>query len=179
MKKIFLFILTLLLLLSCNQTRMPPTSEQLESLGFRAVSNAPMVPDIQFADMNGQVHSLSAYQGSVLLLNFWASWCPPCRAEIPDLSSLVRRLDAHEFIMLAINAGENKIRVSKFVEEYEVDFPVFLDEASKASEQIGISNLPTSLLLNRKGELIAVANTALDWDSQAMIDMFLRWSENE
>ena len=99
-------------------------------------------------DLQGRTHSLPDYHGKVILINFWASWCPPCIYEMPELMRLQQQFDGKPFEILAINVGEKKYRVRKFIKTINLDLRVLLDTDNKAFEDWGVSSLPTSYLID-------------------------------
>lgn len=110
-------------------------------------------PDFQLATVDGKNIKLSDLSGQVVLLNFWATWCGPCRAEMPDLQALQREQgNAHQFTVLAVNVEEQPADVAAFAREYGLTFPIALDSAGKVSTNVyPIRALPTSLIIDRTG----------------------------
>jgi thiol-disulfide isomerase/thioredoxin len=161
---------------SCGGSGKPPDSEILEGLGFTAIRDGSGFPDIAFVDPEGGEHSLSDYRGSVILLNFWATWCPPCRAEIPSMSRLYERLEGGDFVLLALNVRESPGLVASFAEEFGMGFPYALDSEGSAAESVGITSIPTSILIDRDGEAVAVVTGALEWDDEEILAMLEEWS---
>ncbi len=102
-------------------------------------------------DLEGRNAKLSDYQGKVVLLNIWATWCPPCRAEMPDLQSFYSTHKDQGFVILAINAGDAKPDVQSFASSYQLSFPVLLDTQVEVIKRMGIFNYPTSVLIDRNG----------------------------
>ena len=114
-------------------------------------------PALDFAlqDLMGNVVRLSNLRGQVVLVNLWATWCPPCRAEMPDLSALYL---AHNegFIILGVDDQERKETVSEFLKRTPLPYPVLLDPDSRVSRAYGVSFLPMSILIDRRGVLRAM-----------------------
>ena len=102
--------------------------------------------DFVLFDTNGKLYRLSDLKGKYVLLNFWATWCAPCRIEIPMLNSLARDLLADKFVLLAITAEDPGI-VKKFLEENPVSFPVLLDTDGKVTENYKVLMFPTNIFL--------------------------------
>ncbi|MCK5250485.1 MAG: TlpA family protein disulfide reductase [Spirochaetaceae bacterium] len=176
----FFFILTttiiLLVFTTCSRTSGPPDSEILRDLGFRPIPEGSEFPDISFTDTGNQTHSLGEFKGSVILLNFWASWCPPCRAEMPSMGHLAEELKNSDFVMIPVNVQEPLELVESFVTEFEIGFPVYLDINADAARAIGVSGLPTSILIDRDGSAVAVVTGAIEWDDDELISMMRGWT---
>lgn len=107
--------------------------------------------DFSLADLSGQKVQVSDYAGKVVLLNAWATWCPPCRAEMPALNDYYRQHASDGFIILAINAGETAVEAGAFVEEKGLAFPVLLDPQTRLLNGLNIRSFPTSVLVGRDG----------------------------
>jgi len=168
-------LLIVFMFASCTAAK-PPSIDTLKELGMQPIPGDREVPNISFRELDGTPVSLEDYRGSVVLLNFWASWCPPCRAEMPSMGRLAEELKGGDFIMIPINVQEPPALVRAFIEEYEVDFPVYLDEQAEAARAMGVNGLPTTVLIDRNGYAVALAVGALEWDDEAVIDMFKDWT---
>ena len=99
------------------------------------------------------MHSLADYKGRVVLVNFWASWCPPCIYEMPELTRLKQQLSGKPFDILAINVGEKKYKVWKFTKLIHIELPVLLDTNNDAFSKWGVQTLPTSFLIDADGRV--------------------------
>ncbi len=104
-------------------------------------------------DLNGENVHLSDYAGKPVLINAWATWCPPCRAEMPDLEKFYEAHQAEGFTLLAVNAGEDSATVSRFIAQEGFSFPVLLDPNTAALNHMGISSFPTSILIGADGKV--------------------------
>jgi cytochrome c biogenesis protein CcmG/thiol:disulfide interchange protein DsbE len=107
--------------------------------------------DFVLADVNGHPVQFSDYKGQVVLVNGWATWCPPCRAEMPDLQAFYEAHKQQGFVLLAINAGEGRAAVSAFVSQMRFTFPVLLDPGERVLSGLGTTGLPTSFVIGRDG----------------------------
>jgi thiol-disulfide isomerase/thioredoxin len=119
--------------------------------------------DFELLDLQGRVHTLSEYKGKIVFLNFWASWCGPCRAEMPSLQKLYESWDKTRFEMLAVNVGENEDRVKKFARENGYTFPILLDRDSKVAERYLVRGIPITFLVDEDGMIIAKLPGSREW----------------
>jgi len=122
-------------------------------------------------DLKGRQHKLQDYRGQVILVNFWASWCPPCIKEMPALERFKQALTTQPFEILAVNVGEQKYRVWKFIKLVNFDLPVLLDTRKNTFDAWGASVLPTSFLLDRKGNIRYRVVGDVEWDSEEVITL--------
>ncbi len=113
-------------------------------------------PDFVLQDLAGNSGRLSDLRGQVVLVNLWATWCPPCRAEMPDLSALYLAHKDEGFIILGVDDQERKETVSEFLKRTLLPYPVWLDPDSRVSRAYGVSFLPMSILIDRRGVLRAM-----------------------
>ncbi len=111
------------------------------------------VPQFTLTSLDGATVSLSDYQGKVVLVNLWATWCPPCREEMPALQAFYEEYQANGFILIAIDQGETLKEVDPFVGEFGLTFPVWLDPASMAGAEFNTMNLPSSYVIDRSGRI--------------------------
>jgi peroxiredoxin len=110
--------------------------------------------DFTLNDLQGKAWSLKDLRGKVVLLNFWATWCPPCRKEMPDLEALYLRFKDQGLVVLAVS-DEDAAKVSPFLAERSITYPVLLDPGRKVNEQLEIEGIPKSFVYDRGGELVA------------------------
>ncbi len=110
-------------------------------------------PDLTLTDLSGKTVSLDDYLGSVVLVNLWATWCPPCKDEMPALQTFYENYKADGFVLIAINQEETLETVQPFVEEFGLTFPVWLDENYQAEREFNTMSLPSSFLIDRTGRV--------------------------
>jgi peroxiredoxin len=110
--------------------------------------------DFTLTDLQGKTWSLKALKGKVVLVNFWATWCPPCRKEMPDLNTLYQRFKDQGFVILAIS-DEEAGKVKPFIEERKISYPVMLDPGRKVNELFQVEGIPKSFVYDREGKLVA------------------------
>ena len=123
-------------------------------------------PAFTLVDVDGAEAALSDHHGKVVMLNFWASWCPPCRREMPSMQRLFAKYAEQGFVVIAVNQWEDEDLVFEFVSrlEPEPSFPVLLDRDSKVAEQYGVKGLPTTFLIDREGNIRYRAMGGRDFD---------------
>ena len=128
-------------------------------------------PELTLMDTQGISRSLAQYQGQVVLVNLWATWCQPCKKEMPDLQSFYYRHREQGFVVIAINDGDPTKDVLQFVEDFRLTFPVWLDPTYIATEQaFKTLNLPSSFVIDRTGTI------RLQWVggiSRKMLDQYV------
>ena len=175
-KQLFLLLAMLLALAG-----MPVLADAEESgLGyqFSPVSPLKLAPDFTLEDMDGESYKLQDYRGKVVLVNFWATWCPPCRKEMPALEALYKKLGGDSFAVLAVNQWEDPDHVFAYTGELNVfpTFPILFDPESKISAEYGVKGLPTSFLIDKKGRLAyrAVGGRAFDHPEVEKLIRFLQ-----
>jgi len=110
--------------------------------------------DFTLTDLQGKTWTLSDLRGKVVLVNFWATWCPPCRKEMPDLQALYNRFKDQGLVILAISDEEAE-KVQPFIAERKITYPVMLDSGRKVNELFQVEGIPKSFVYNREGKLVA------------------------
>ena len=136
--------ITLLLLMACVAG-----SSQVE------VPTPTLKPpiDLTLKDLEGQTVHLRDLRGSVLLVNYWASWCSPCREEMPVLDAFYKEYQSDGFILLSINVSESAADAANYIEAHGYSFPVWSDPPGNTMIELGINGLPASLLLDEAGRV--------------------------
>jgi peroxiredoxin len=130
--------------------------------------NGGPTPELELQDLAGKEHRLADYRGSVVLVNFWATWCVPCREEMPSIDKLRSSLKGKPFEVLAVNLAEPLSRIEKFVAAMPLGFPLLRDRDGTVSKAWKAKLLPASFLIGRDGRIRYVAYGELDWSSDAV-----------
>jgi len=134
-----------------------------------AQARKPFAVDFALPDLQGNAVGLSDLRGQVVLLNFWATWCPPCRAEMPSMQALYKDYREKGFTILAISSDVGgKGSVAPFVERLDLTFPVLLDPRSVVGTRLQVLGIPTSYLLDKQGRLAGVEVGARNWNEDKM-----------
>jgi peroxiredoxin len=134
------------------------------------LSGWTLTPDFALADIDGAVHQLSDYAGKVVIVNFWATWCPPCREEMPSMERAWQRLRDDGVVMLAINVGEDEETIFAFTANYPVAFPLLMDLDGGVTEQWPIRGLPTTFIVDPGGRLAYRAIGGRAWDDAGLLE---------
>ena len=132
---------------------------------------------------DGGALRLADLSGKVVMVNFWATWCPPCREEMPAIQKLYDRFKADGFVVVALSIdGEGRELVQPFLKEHKLSFPVGLDPTMRVVEAYGVRALPSTFLIDRHGRTVAMALGPREWDgapAQALIRSLLVAGKNE
>ncbi|MDP2825232.1 MAG: TlpA disulfide reductase family protein [Sulfuritalea sp.] len=138
-----------------------------QSRGMSPVAAVPPAPTLVLPDMDGKPVDLASYRGRAVLVNFWATWCPPCRKEFPSLGRVRKLFKPTEFEVLAVNVGEDPETVFSFAGTPE--FPVLFDRDSKAMAGWPVRGLPTTLLVDRRGRIAFRAVGGREFDDPNIV----------
>jgi peroxiredoxin len=161
--------LPIILLLLCGMASADQT--------LAPVPGRPPAPDFILPDTAGKLHRLSDYRGRPVIINFWATWCPPCREEIPSMNRAWRRLREEGVVMLAINVGEDEDTIFVFTADYPAEFPLLLDRSGEVIGQWPVKGLPTSYVIAPDGTLAYRAIGGREWDDEKLLELIRRLKE--
>jgi len=125
-------------------------------------------PALRLQDLDGKIHALADYGGKVVLINFWATWCAPCRYEMPSIESLRDSLKGRPFAVLAVNLGEPETQVRAFLREVPLRFPVLLDRDAVAAKAWKVRALPATFVVGPDGRVRYSYVGELDWSREAV-----------
>ena len=142
---------------------------------FRFKSGAE-APNFTLKDEKGGDISLADYEGKVIMLNFWATWCGPCRTEMPDMVKLYDKYKERGFVILALDQQEDARRVISFRDEYKLNFPLALDRSGRIGLKYGVRSLPTTYIIDSNGRVLAGALGIRKWngsDAHKLIESLL------
>ena len=178
MKLALVFLAAVFLITACS--RPAPTNEispeiakAFSDAGLSLLSRKIMARDFSLpvagsamlpGDIAGNI-SLEELKGNVVFLNFWATWCPPCRYEMPSMEALYNRYRDRNFVMLAVNIGERAEQVNNFMTEYNLSFPALLDRDSALSRTFMVQAIPVTCIIDSDGNIILRITGSIDWDT--------------
>ncbi len=112
-------------------------------------------PDFTLTDLQGNNVALSQYKGKNIYLNFWASWCGPCKDELPDIEKIFQEYKVKDLVVLTVNPGEEEEIVKKFMEDNQYSFPVLLDSKKDVARLYKTNDIPVSLFINKEGTIVS------------------------
>jgi thiol-disulfide isomerase/thioredoxin len=142
-----------------------PTAPELGHSLTRLAEPYP-APGFALEDMDGKAHALQDYRGHVVMLNFWATWCPPCVREMPSMEAIFQTLQGRPFMVLAVNQWETPDDVFPFLGQLEVfpSFPILHDPDGEVAAAYGIQGLPTTLIIDPQGRVVYRAVGGRDFE---------------
>lgn len=143
-----------------------------EALRLSRPEQPVAAPAFRLPDLKGKTVALEDFRGKIVFLNFWATWCPPCRAEMPAMEKLFQRMQGKDFVMLAVDFQEERDQVQSFMEQFRLHFPALLDTEGTVAAAYGIRGLPSTYILDRAGKIVAGAVGPRTWDSEESYAFF-------
>jgi len=146
--------------------------ERARKVGLQPLKNGTEMIDFELEDIDGRVTKLSSFKGKVIFLNFWATWCPPCREEMPSMQELYSRLGDDGLEIVAVDLQEDAGSVKSFFDEHGLTFTALLDKTGRVGATYGARNIPTTYIIDRKGFVIAGTIGGREWNTPEMIGFF-------
>lgn len=168
MKKSYLiFLVVFLVLLGVVAYNMSTNNSEGGAMAMNDAGKEAQ--DFTLSDLEGKSVTLSSLKGKVVFLNFWATWCPPCRAEMPSMQKLHDKMQGKDFVIVAVDVGERQAGVKAFIDKNKYTFMVLLDSEHKVSTDYKISGIPTTLILDKQGKIVLRETGSSDWSSADII----------
>ncbi|MDR2095670.1 MAG: TlpA family protein disulfide reductase [Treponema sp.] len=140
--------------------------------GIPFLKQSRPINDFTLPLLDGKNVKLSGLKGKVVFLNFWATWCPPCREEMPSMEVLYKRYRDKGLEFLAVDIMEKKEQVSSFMKDFGLSFPAALDSSGDVSGMYGIRGIPTTFIIDRQGRIIVASVGGREWNTPAMLNAF-------
>jgi len=167
-RAIFLSLLIIgAIILSCGKKDTPGGKTEEVKKTREGISEGEIAPDFTLKDLKGTEVNLKEFRGKVILLNFWATWCSPCRIEIPSMVELYKRYKDKGLEIIGVNLDKlGKSEVEKFSLEHKINFPVLLNPSGDAAARYGVVVLPTTVFLDRYGKIKGRISGAVDWTAE-------------
>lgn len=171
-KKLFLLIAALLLLLVFTLPAHGEEGSLFARIGIQPVRDKKKAPHCCLESLSGEKVQLSDLKDKIIFLNFWASWCGPCKEEMPSIETLYQCYKQRDFVFLTISVDyEGPEPVRKFIEKHPYRFPVLLDPKGKTLDLFEISKIPATLIIDRKGKMIGRVIGPRDWSSPEVFSL--------
>jgi peroxiredoxin len=150
----------------------PISAEDIKAVGLSTVKPGTRIMDFELEDLGGKRVKLSTLTGKVVFVNFWATWCPPCRAEMPSMERLHAQLKDKGLVVLAVDLQEGKREVEGFVRENKLSFTVLYDRNGSAGSSYGVRSIPTTYIIDRDGTILAGRIGGQEWDDPKVVAFF-------
>jgi len=148
------------------------TASSAEEQSLTPIPEAPQAPAFDLTGPNGERYRLEDMRGKPLIVNFWATWCPPCRAEMPSMERAWKELADEDILLIGINVGEDADTVNGFIEQVPVSFPLPMDTDSKLTQTWPLlRGLPTTFVVDPDGRLVYLATGEREWDDPVLLDL--------
>ena len=171
-KYVLLFLLIFISVILFFLEHFTETPISIEDIQTKEIFNAKkssvgyFAPSFKLRNIKGNYESLESYRGEVVVLNFWATWCAPCRIEMPSFEKLYRRYRSEGVTVLAITLDKNsENKIKSFVDEYGLSFPILLDEKGEVERLYPSMTIPFTYIIDRQGRIVARVDGAKNWES--------------
>jgi peroxiredoxin len=166
--KVFLRCLSLILILLVNLAFTVEGGEDdlFSKIRINPIKGDKKTPDFSLKDLNGKKVEIKQFKGKIVFLNFWATWCGPCKEEMPSLEVLHQQFKEKKFVLLTISVDYEGIKpVQEFVNKRHYTFPVLLDPKCETLDLFDVKGIPTTFMIDKKGRMIGRAIGPRDWKS--------------
>jgi len=164
----FFFVGSLFLLIAMGPNPSPGLGRDAATSADTEKDVMSKAPDFTLKDIHGKALSLSSLRGKVVLINFWATWCPPCKAEMPSMNKIYHEMRAQGFEVIAVSTDNSLSTVKDFLARNRLDFPVLFDENKAVSRQYRVFSMPTTFLIDRNGMIVEKFYGEEDWTDPAV-----------
>jgi len=146
------------------------TQGLVQAANLKPVTNDIAAPSLTLKDLKGEIHDLKDYKGQVVLVQFWATYCGPCRQEMPSMNKMMTKMGDTPFKILAVDMGETEAEVKQFVSEVKPDFTILMDEDGKSIEEWRVFAAPSNFIVGVDGKIKYTLFGGVEWDSDELIE---------
>jgi thiol-disulfide isomerase/thioredoxin len=174
----YVLLATMLSLISIVWAGPSLAGDPFVSLKMSRLPAGSMAAPFELTTLDGKVMKSSELAGKVVLVNFWATWCGPCKEEMPSLARLQKQLDPAQFVMLTITTDMQRQGIAHFLSQLGVSLPVLFDEDQEVSRSFMVRGLPTTVVIARNGTLVGRAVGPRAWDSLEALAVMRQVMEN-
>jgi peroxiredoxin len=172
--KVFLCCLSiiLILLISLSDTAAGGEEALFSKIKINPIRGNKKTPDFSLEDLNGKKVGLKQFKEKIIFLNFWATWCGPCKEEMPGLEVLHRQFKEKNFVLLTISVDYEGLRpVQEFIRKHQYTFPVLLDPKCETLDLFEVKGIPTTFIIDKKGRIVGKAIGPRDWKSEDVFSL--------
>jgi cytochrome c biogenesis protein CcmG/thiol:disulfide interchange protein DsbE len=170
--KAFFFFLLAFILSTSSIFAEIKKEDLFSKVGIQPVKAGTKAPLLSLEDLNGKKSELKQYRGKVVFLNFWATWCGPCREEMPSIEKLYKQFKDKDFVFLTISVDyAGIIPVKDFIEKHRYTFPVLIDPKCETLDLFEVKGIPTTFLIDKKGVIIGKAVGPKDWKGSEVVSI--------
>ena len=162
LKRIFIFIVLFSL--------AGPFSLPAQATNLKPVKGKVAAPALVLQDLQGKKHDLKDYKGQVVLVQFWATYCGPCRKEMPSMNKMMKKMGDVPFKILAVDMGETEEEVKQFVSEVKPEFTILMDEDGKSIGDWRVFAAPSNFIIDPEGNIRYTLFGGVEWDSDELIE---------
>ncbi len=162
LKRIFIFIVLFSL--------TGPFSLPAQATNLKPVKGKVAAPALVLQDLQGKKHDLKDYKGQVVLVQFWATYCGPCRKEMPSMNKMMKKMGDVPFKILAVDMGETEEEVKQFVSEVKPEFTILMDEDGKSIGDWRVFAAPSNFIIDPEGNIRYTLFGGVEWDSEELIE---------
>lgn len=173
------FIYFLILILFSLPSYAEGTDTLLLRAGIKPIKGNPMAPNFFLEDLHGKKVELKHFRGKVVLISFWATWCGPCKEEMPSKEVLRQMYKGKNFALLAISVDyDEKKKVKDFIDKHRYSFPVLIDPQCITLDLYGIKGIPATILIDKKGRMVGRSIGPKDWKGPEILSLLNYLLEN-
>jgi len=162
----------LILLVSFSFTAEGGEDDLFSKIRINPIKGNKKSPDFSLQDFSGKKVEIKQFKGKIIFLNFWATWCGPCKEEMPSLELLHRQFKEKNFVLLTISVDYEGIKpVQEFINKHQYTFPVLLDPKGETLDLFEVKGIPTTFLIDKKGKMVGKAIGPRDWKSAEVVSL--------
>jgi len=172
-RKAFLHYLFLILILfSFHFPTESEGNDLFQKIGIQQIKGDKKAPNFFLEGLSGRKIELKDFKGKVIFLNFWATWCGPCKEEMPSMEALYQQFKEKDFILLSISVDYEGLKpVKEYMEKHRYTFPVLIDSKFKVLDLYEVKGIPTTFIIDKKGRMIGKSIGPRNWKSQEVISL--------
>lgn len=170
--KVSLFFLLGLIFFTSSISADTKKDDLFSKAGIQPTRAGAKAPNFSLEDLRGKKSELKHYRGKVVFLNFWATWCGPCKEEMPSMEELCKRFKDKDFVFLAVSVDYEGVKpVKDFIDKHRYTFPVLIDPKCETLDLFEVKGIPTTFLIDKKGIIVGKAIGPKDWQKTEVVSI--------